>query len=84
MRKNDMKKEEVFLKPLNGNLYNEFSLDQLEERLETDPIMVANILDPCNVLVDCGSYRGCTDYYSCYIDGTCGEKISCDINAFKG
>ena len=80
----DKKEVKAFLKPLNENLYNEFSLDQLEERLETDPIMVANILAPCNIVTECGSHNGCSRYFSCYIDGTCGEKVSCNINDFKG
>ena len=45
MKKNNKNNnDEVFLIPLNKNLYNEFSLDELEQRMETDPIVVMNDL----------------------------------------
>lgn len=76
MKKLEFEKE-VSLKPLNENLYNEFSLEKLEERLETDPLMIANFLAPCNVLTECETAEGCKGYRSCYIDGDCGEYVTC-------
>lgn len=39
MEKKNFKKSDELIS-LNENLYNEFSLEKLEERLETDPLVV--------------------------------------------
>lgn len=38
------KKKKDELMPLNENLYNEFSLEKLEERLETDPLVIGDLI----------------------------------------
>ncbi len=61
MRKND----EPVLISLNEKLNTEFSIHQLEERLETDPLMFGNPLDAsvqmsnadCFTLVVCFTYE---------------------------
>lgn len=75
MKKLEFEKE-VSLKPLNENLYNEFSLEKLEERLETDPIFVMNFLGAP------GDYssHSCADNTSCYSLYSCGENDSCSSN----
>lgn len=42
MKNVEKKKDE--LTPLNEKLYNEFSLEKLEERLETDPLMIGDLM----------------------------------------
>ncbi len=39
-----MKKDEL-MKSLNDEIMTEFQVNQLEERLETDPLMIGNALD---------------------------------------
>ena len=64
-----MKKNEC--KPLNKE-FPEFFLEQLEQRLETDPLSVGVLL---NIKME-GSSDRCWGYSSCMPEGTC-EKTSC-------
>ena len=41
--------EEVELKPLNDDLYDEFSIQELEQRLETDPWICAGYCNDFSV-----------------------------------
>lgn len=63
------------MKLLNGNLYNEFSLEKLEERLETDPLLIAT--DLLNNGVD---LNDSCEGFSCYgfvcAEYICGQFIS--------
>ena len=74
------------LMSLNKDLYNEFSLEKLEERLETDPLFIANFLAPCggNEICyennDCHNNGICHNNSSCYENGTCHNNGSCNIN----
>lgn len=71
-----MKKKKI--KPLNEEL-PEFFLDELEKRLETDPLNVGalmNLYDPsvqngdyfCINYDTCNEYNGCNHYTYCTID----------------
>ncbi|MDR2410645.1 MAG: hypothetical protein LBE13_21385 [Bacteroidales bacterium] len=54
------------LHSLNGQLYNEFFIQELESRLETDPLMVGGFIDSmapsaadcfnCNLCFNCGEF----------------------------
>lgn len=48
MKNQEEKKEKQSedLVSLNDSLYNEFSLEELEKRLETDPLLFGNLVDP--------------------------------------
>ncbi|MDR2407491.1 MAG: hypothetical protein LBE13_05195 [Bacteroidales bacterium] len=52
---------------LNENLYDEFFVQELESRLETDPLLVGGLLDFSQE----SSVDGCVFY--CGIDGDCFE-----------
>ena len=76
------KNDEVFLIPLNKNLYNEFSLDELEQRMETDPIAVGIELlglDNCPGN-SCSGNGNCDDLTMCIGNTTCSENHSCTNN----
>lgn len=77
---------ETEITSLNGNLLNEFSIEELEARYETDPLMLSHLLG----LVDSeqiDSARGCEcrkltscPNLQCLCDG---EKIECNCNGVK-
>ncbi len=68
MKKNEMKDEKIM--PLNETL-PDFYLEDLEERLETDPLAIGNLFKT-ELASD-----GCIIESSCNPDGTCGEKHNC-------
>ncbi len=47
------------LVPLNDELYTEFSVQELEERLETDPMMFAGLAVQGADCFECPSLRDC-------------------------
>lgn len=61
-----MKKEEKVLLSLNEELNTEFSIRQLEERLETDPLLLGNPMD-ASIQMDS------TDCFTCNLCFTCIE-----------
>lgn len=65
---------------LNEELYTEFSIQELEQRLETDPLMFANLMDfSCTVqgaLVVCGNGGNlCDTPESLTINNMCEIKL---------
>lgn len=78
-----MKKDSKELRSLNDTLYDEFYLQELESRLETDPLLIGNRLDIDNqtagdaeplCIADscekvCGEYDSCIIQCSCILDG---------------
>ncbi len=69
-------KEEEEMIPLNQNLFNEFSIQELEERLETDPLLLSNLFNlglstdsEAAVAGDCG----CNKIQNCP-ELKCGER----------
>ena len=54
---------------LNETLNSEFTVQELEERLETDPLMLATPLDVATNEENIGICSGCLFNFSC------GEKI---------
>lgn len=58
------KKINMELKSMNDELYSEFTVTELEQRLETDPLLLADIM---LALICSGGY--CSSSYS---GGTCG------------
>lgn len=62
--------EQEALMPLNNKLYSEFSLQELEERLETDPLLLASFLD-IERAESCGCKKKCTNKCTC--DGSSGD-----------
>lgn len=86
------------LVPLNARLYTEFSIETLEERLETDPIALAGLFDEIMPLCvtckksdfDCANYSYCECdgvYCTCYNEGytdPCNcNSVDTDIECFK-
>jgi hypothetical protein len=57
------------LNSLNDKLYDEFFVQQLESRLETDPLMVGGLLD----LFDSQSASSDVCVWYCESDGSCHE-----------
>ncbi|WP_288786041.1 MULTISPECIES: hypothetical protein [Bacteroidales] len=62
---NDKKKLEI--KSLNQNIMTEFSISELEERLETDPIALGTAADSAMQLS--------TECFTCTLCFTCGEFL---------
>ena len=62
--------DQEVLMPLNNKLYSEFSLQELEERLETDPLLLASFLD-IERAESCGCKKKCTNKCTC--DGSSGD-----------
>ena len=56
-----------------NNKLPQFFLEELEQRLETDPLSVGGLYD----LQDSGDSDFCQDYSSCNQDGACHDKITC-------
>lgn len=64
-----MKKEDKpEIKSLNGNLLTEFTITELEERLETDPIALGSVADSALQLD--------TTCFTCTLCFTCGEFLN--------
>lgn len=61
-----MKKEKDLIVFLNEKLTTEFSIQQLEERLETDPLLLGN---PVEASIQLNS----ADCFDCTMCFTCGE-----------
>lgn len=59
------KKESQEIKSLNENIMTEFSVSELEERLETDPIAFGTVADSAMQLT--------TECFTCHMCFTCGE-----------
>ena len=81
MKNQEEKKEKQSedLVSLNDSLYNEFSLEELEKRLETDPPLFGNLVDPlCFIDFSCTCKKGT---YTCEHGGdTCpcdGANLDC-------
>lgn len=65
------KQGEEEILPLNQNLFNEFSIQELEERLETDPFLLNNLfnLNQYDVMgCSCNKIGGCPEL-TCGCDG---------------
>jgi hypothetical protein len=67
------KQEEDELVSLNGSLYDEFYIQELESRLETDPLIVGGLADfftspaedsSLSTTGSCGTFS-CSEYSSC-------------------
>ncbi|MDR1898243.1 MAG: hypothetical protein LBR10_15810 [Prevotellaceae bacterium] len=68
------------LMSLNENLYDEFYIQELEYRLETDPLAMGGILEMFNQDInitqsDCIGYTSCTGENT---GGGCGIHLGCD------
>ncbi len=64
----ERKKDECAMTSLNEKLTTEFSIQQLEERLETDPLLLGNPLD-ASIQMNAADCLTCT-FTVCF---TCGE-----------
>lgn len=62
---NDKKEPEI--KSLNQNIMTEFSISELEERLETDPIALGTAADSAMHLT--------TECFTCTLCFSCGEFL---------
>ena len=67
-----MKKKELGkgneLIPLNENLYSEFSLEKLEERMETDPLTLGSMfgeVDSVDSTSEAGCFTLCIGNFNC-------------------
>ena len=74
MKNQEEKKEKQSedLVSLNDSLYNEFSLEELENRLETDPLLFGNLVDHlCGINFSCPCKKGTCEYGgdTCPCDG---------------
>lgn len=60
---------------LNDELYTEFGVQELEQRLETDPLMFANLLSGAEAACDfdCGSLHDCKNLCPDKCIGQCNE-----------
>lgn len=65
MKDKSKEQEEESLTPLNEKLYSEFSLQELEERLETDPLLLSSFFGD-DLVRGCNCKKKCTD---CTCDG---------------
>ncbi|WP_065220148.1 MULTISPECIES: hypothetical protein [Butyricimonas] len=73
--KNKERKDEI--ESLNDQLYDEFYVQELEERLETDPLLVGGLLDFFSDVESDGSdlLRGCQEQCNNLCIGQCiGQK----------
>lgn len=64
--------EKPELKSMNDRIYDEFYIQQLESRLETDPLMAGGLLDFMSV--NAQTSPGAEVY--CWIDLECGDGFS--------
>lgn len=79
------------LVPLNSKLFNDFSIEVLEERLETDPLMLSGLFD--EIVPFCDQCKNgdlscpntnCADTY-CSQTYTCTcDTVDTDLECFKG
>lgn len=60
-----MRKKNDLIIPLNEELMTEFAIQQLEERLETDPLLLGNPVDASVQL------SSSTDCFTCHLCFTC-------------
>lgn len=56
------------LEPLNGGLYTEFSVQELEQRLETDPLIFSALFDARSGF-ECPDLEKCKPLIICDLDG---------------
>lgn len=73
MKQDDVKNQNLQdgdLVSLNQNLYSEFTIQELEQRLETDPLLLGDMLQLLGNDAGCGA-KGCTFDCDCYQICTC-------------
>lgn len=77
---NNPTQEDTELTALNAKLYSEFSLSELEERLETDPLLLSSFLD--NDLVrSCQCKKECDGNCTCKGQGFCvGQCVELGVD----
>jgi hypothetical protein len=81
LEKEEISKENELIS-LNDELYDGFFIQELEVRLETDPLLVGGLLDMFNnsqdgtmLLSDCGA--NCTENSGCAFCFHCGLCLDC-------
>lgn len=65
MKKKDEKGE---LTPLNKTILDDFSMEELEKRLETDPLMIGQLLNLASSTEEMTSAEGCCFMCHCKTD----------------